>query len=221
MTLDIRLGASVASRDGTRIGTVDRLVVDPDNLRMLEIIVHKGVMFSVDRIIDRIYIDRVDTDGTVCLTIDAARAAHLPPLVEREFAVANSVDRGSTPFAVGGGPTMNQPIMWRASTVGRAMHVTGEAGYLAAVAEAAPVEVRSDLPAGAVTLNTGTVVMDDDARTIGRIAGGRSDESGRLMGFVAKAGFLHHHDITVPIDDVAAITHGYVRLRVSGETTTG
>jgi hypothetical protein len=111
--------------------------------------------------------------------------------------------------------------MWRASGVGRAMQPIGEAGYLAAVAEAAPVEVRSDLPAEAVTLNTGTDVIAADNEKIGTVDEALYDETGQLTAFVVKAGFFHPRDITVPISDVAAITHRYVRLNVDAETVKG
>ncbi len=221
MTFDVGIGESVLTSDGKDIGKVDGLVVDPDSMDMLEIIVHKGFLFSTDRIIDVVYIDRVDDDGTIHLNVDASRANDFPPYVTHEYVVATGTDRGAMPVGVGIGPTVNQPIMWRARPVGRGMHVTGEAGYLAAVAQAVPVEVRSDLPTAAVVIDAGTDVIAADGQKIGTVDDILYNDEDELTGFIVEAGFFHHRDIPVPISNVAAITSRYVRLNVDAVTIKG
>jgi len=218
MTIDIRLGSMVVSSDGKRVGKVDGLVIDPDSKNMLEIIVHQGFVFSTDRIIDMRYVDHVDDDGSVYLTVDAAVAEQMPPLVTRDYVVASGASQEAIPFTVGRGPMMSAPTMARSGPVGRTMHPSSEAEYLEAVASAIPVAVRSDLPDGAVVIDTGTDVIDADGDKIGTVDDILYDESGELTGFVIKAGRFHHYDITVPMSKVDAITKRYVRLNVDAES---
>jgi uncharacterized protein YrrD len=219
MMIDVRLGSSVFSSDGKRVGKVDGLVIDPDSKSMLEIIVHQGLVFSTDRIVDVIYIDRIDEEGAVHLTVDADEADRMPPLVTRDYTVASSAGPAPIPSTIGRGPT--DPLMWRSGPAGRGMHSSNEAEYLVAVASAAPVEVRSDLPDESVVIDSGTDVVTVDGEKIGTVDDVIYDEAGGLTGFVVKTGRFHHHDITVTISNVAAMTNTYVRLKVDAETVRG
>ena len=69
--MHIELGRPVMSRDGERIGTVDQLVLDPDTREVRAIIVHRGLLLTEDRLVDRAAIDTVALDGTVWLALDA------------------------------------------------------------------------------------------------------------------------------------------------------
>jgi uncharacterized protein YrrD len=217
MTWDVKLGAAIFSNDGKQLGKVGGLVVDPDSMEMLEIILHHGFMFGTDRIVEMVRIDHVGEDGSVHLDVDAVRAEALPPLIRSQYVVASTTRAGSTPFAVGGGPTMTMPVMWRSSAGGSMMQVSDQDRYLAAVAEAAPVEVRSDLPVESVVIKTSTDVVASDDQKVGNVEDILYDESGELTGFIVKAGHFHHHDFTVPISNVAAITQDHVRLNVDAE----
>jgi uncharacterized protein YrrD len=221
VTIDVRLGSSVISSDGKRVGKVDGLVIDPDSKSMLEIIVHQGFVFSTDRVIDVMYIDRIDEDGAVHLTVNADKADQMPPLVTRDYAVASSMRQAPIPATIGRGPTTIDPLMWRSGPAGRGMQSTSEAEYLVAVASAAPVEVRSDLPDESVVIDTGTDVVTVDGEKIGTVDDVLYDENGKLTGFIIKAGRFQHHDMTVPISNVAVITKRYVRLKVDTETVRG
>jgi uncharacterized protein YrrD len=200
---------------------VDGLVIDPDSKSMLEIIVHQGFVFSTDRVIDVMYIDRIDEDGAVHLTVNADKADQMPPLVTRDYAVASSMRQAPIPATIGRGPTTIDPLMWRSGPAGRGMQSTSEAEYLVAVASAAPVEVRSDLPDESVVIDTGTDVVTVDGEKIGTVDDVLYDENGKLTGFIIKAGRFQHYDITVPISNVAVITKRYVRLKVDTETVRG
>ena len=73
----IALGQDVFARDGQKVGTVDRVVLDDRSHRVDQIVVHKGVFFSTDKLVDRTMIERVD-DGGVHLSIGATEEEKLP-----------------------------------------------------------------------------------------------------------------------------------------------
>ncbi len=221
MTFDVRLGAVVFSTDTKQVGKVDGLVVDADKMNLVEIIVHQGSLFPTDRIVGMRHVDRVNAEGTVYLNIDAAEVEKMPPLVTHDYVVADTTNYRSARFAVGGGPTMSQPVMWGAGSVGRGMHVSDPAGYLAAVIEAAPVQVRSDLPDTSILIDTGTDVIASDGQKIGTVEHVVYKDDGDLIEIVARTGLIHHLDFKIPTSCVAAITHKHVRLNVSAEIIRG
>lgn len=217
MNTDVKLGMVVVTSDGKRIGKVDRLVVDPDQLELLEIVVHQLLLLPAHKIVNQVDIDRVTDEGTLLLKIDAETARDLSRFSAHEYSVASSVDGSMAPFAVGAGPTMNQPILYRTGTGHHQMHAARTNYYEAAVAGGAVVEVRSSLPDAAVVLDKGTDVLTADDRKIGTVDEIVFDDRGEIGGFVVRAGFFTHHDITVPIEQVDAITHRFVRLKVMSD----
>jgi uncharacterized protein YrrD len=214
MNIDVKLGMPVVAADGTRVGKVDGLVVDPDRNEFLELIVHKGFLLTTDRIVDKSAIDDV-ADGQVYLRIDADAVERLPQFSAKEYAVAMPVDAAPMPFAMGGGPTTNQAIYWKAGSGRREMHGASMNTYQVAVAESAVVEVRSNLPESSVVIDRGTDVITADDRKLGVIEDIVYNERGEISGFVVKGGFIQHHDVVIPIADVVAITHRYIRLNTT------
>jgi predicted flap endonuclease-1-like 5' DNA nuclease len=212
MNTEIRFGMPVMTSDGKRIGKVDRLVVDPDHLQFLEVVVQQYLPIPVERIVNRVDIHRVDNEALL-LKIDHEAAHMLPQFNTREYSVA-STDGGGTPFALGAGPTTNQPILYERGSSRHEMHAARTNVFEAAVATASVVEVRSNLPDAAVVLNRGTDVLDADEHKIGTLDEMSFDERGTITGFVIRTGFFTRHEQTVLAERIAAITHKYVRLNV-------
>jgi uncharacterized protein YrrD len=216
MNTDVKLGMHVETRDGKRVGKVDRLVVDPDHMELLEIVVHQFLPLPAHRIVHQVDINRVDGD-TLLLKIDAGTFRDLPRYSAHEYSVAASLDGSASPFSLGAGPTTNQPILYRRGTARHDMHAARTNMFETAVAGGAVVEVRSSLPDAAVVLDRGTDVLAADDRKIGTIDEIIFDERGDITGFVIRSGFFTHRDLTVPVERIDAITHRYVRLNVMSD----
>ncbi|HUG13632.1 MAG TPA: PRC-barrel domain-containing protein [Thermomicrobiales bacterium] len=216
MNTNIRLGMVVVTSDGKRIGKVDRLVVDPDHQELLEIVVHQHLPLPAHWIVNYADIGLVE-DDTLVLKIDAEAAQSLPRFSAHEYTVGSSVNSSLTPFGLGAGPTTNQPLLYRAGAGRHAMRAARTNLYQETVLEGGVVEVRSSLPDAAVVLDKGADVLAADDSKIGTVDEIIFDERGDITGFVVRAGFFMHHDITVPIGRVDSITHRYVRLNVMSD----
>jgi sporulation protein YlmC with PRC-barrel domain len=211
--MDIKLGKSVRTADGTQIGKVDRIVLDPDNGELLELIVHEGHVLTRDRIVDRGLITDVDLDGTVYLTLTQEEAEALPPFAASEHIVPSSPDRGSTPMALGTA-TMTMPILWRVRPDGHGQHHVSTDQYYTAVADAAAIETRSNLPENAVAISRATEVVDVHGRKLGEVDIVLYNGGGEIKELIVRAGHRHRHELRVPRAWVEVVTHERIRLNV-------
>lgn len=74
--------------DGQEIGKVDRIVYEVETMAVREFVVHKGLFFGTDRIVQRALIDHIDDEHVVHLRIASDAVDELPPfLPERHVAV--------------------------------------------------------------------------------------------------------------------------------------
>ena len=65
-----------------------------------------------------------------------------------------------------------------------------------------------------VSLDNGTDVVDAAMNKIGVVDDILFDEDGKIEGFIVQQGHVFHHDVRVPMEWVAGITHEHVRLNV-------
>lgn len=82
--MNLDLGSHVKSSDGKDVGRVDRIFFDADRLTVRQFVVHKGMLLSEDRIVDRGHIDHIDSDHTVQLKLTADEVHNLQPYVVTE-----------------------------------------------------------------------------------------------------------------------------------------
>mgnify|MGYP000114961104 CR=1 FL=1 len=224
--MQIELGKPVVSKDGERVGRVDRIALDYDTREVEQIIVHQGVLLTRDRIVDRDLIERVEDDGTVRLAITAEEVERLPEFVEAEFVRPTEEDLRSLPSVLPGVPGAAGPaILWappadRQPGVERPYQEFDPARgplFGPAVAPDTPLEARSNLPEDTLLIGRGTDVLDREGEKLGRVEEVETNEDGEVVAFVVRAGLLLHHDIRVPIDWVSSVTSEEVHLRLSAQ----
>jgi uncharacterized protein YrrD len=216
MNIDVGLDMPVVTSDGKVIGKVDRLVVAPDANAFLQLIVSSGLLFTTDRIVAMVYIDRVGA-GAVHLAIDPEKVAALPPFVASEYQIAALRDEGAHPFAIGAGPAMSQPVLWRMGQPGRELHHVSPTQYVDCMRGTPAIAVHSILPPEAISLDSGTSVITADGRRLGTIADLLYADNGAIIGIVARTGLLHHEHVSIPRQWVNVVTHRTVRLKVTAE----
>ena len=212
--MDLQLGKPVVTADGERIGTVDRLILDPDMKGFREFIVHRGVLFAEDRLVEEQFIAGVEEDGTVRLTVTAEQARQLPLFAEHEyFAPTGEAFRtGAYPVGTASGPTVLLRSTYAGSGYQAAMRGLGEP----AATEGPTIEMRSNLPDEAVAIGSHTQVITSDGKRIGTVDEIVYDADGELQELIVKAGFLSHHALHVARKDIASVTHEAVRLAITG-----
>lgn len=108
--MEIQLGKHVISSDGKQIGTVDRLVLEADHRDLVELIVHKGVLLTRDRIIELGFIEHVDSDGTVRLNLTSDKVDDLPLFIREEYLTPNPAEPEQDPYLMAAG---SEGVLWR------------------------------------------------------------------------------------------------------------
>lgn len=210
----IDLGTNVMDRSGDKVGTVDRIVVDPETKEIDKFIVGKGFLSSRDIIVDREMITHQSDDG-IYLDLTGDQVDELPEFVEDRYTVVDDRDRMSLPYVVpnAGGAGM---YLWGATTVGRGYDDRGSM-FEAAPADAPVVETRTNLPEQDVVISEGTDVVGSDGEKIGTVDQVVFDRDGRIHGFIVKAGFIFTRDVRVPIDWVASAGEEKVHLNIASD----
>jgi uncharacterized protein YrrD len=219
--MDIQLGKPVISKDGEQIGKVDQIVVDPDSRAMLEIIIHKGLLLPTDRIVETRFIAGTDADGTIQLTITAARAKGLPRFFETEYVVPPPHAEHTLPYpiegAVNAGGLTSSPFLWRSGYSGKGYEPVSHSFFEPAAVESAATSVRTSLADDSVSLTKGTDVVGMDGRKIGTVADVIYGANRQIEAIVAAAGLRHEHRLEIAAVDVQAMTPSEVRLAITAD----
>lgn len=217
MNGNIRLGTPVILLDGTEVGHVDRIVVEPESDSLLELVVHKGFLLREDRIVDEGLIDRVDEDGRVVLRLDREQVHDLPPYIAQAYVVAPTYAVARDPYGSAIGPAPEDGVLHRThAPMHEGRHVSS-AAYVDWVMSAAAVEVRSDLPDTGAAIDVGTDVVTRDGRKIGTIEAIAVDDVRQVRGYVVRSGLFHRVDLVIPEDLIDAVTEDHVRLTVDAD----
>lgn len=217
MDTNIRLGAPVVLLDGTEVGRIDRIVVEPESDSLLELVVHKGFLLREDRIVDEGLIERVDEDGRIVLRLDPDEVHDLPPYIAQAYVVAPTYAVARDPYGSAIRPTGEDGVLHRThAPMHEGRHVSS-AAYVDWVMSAAAVEVRSDLPETGAAVDVGTDVVTRDGRKIGTIEAIDVDEVRQVRGYVVRSGMFHRLDLVIPEDLIDAVTEDHVRLTADAD----
>jgi len=218
----MNLGAKVVTSDGTDIGKIDRLVVDPRSDRMQEFVVRKGFFVEHDIILPIGEVeDRPgnDDDNTVHLRMTADQVKQLPEFVETSYMAAPDGmypglfgDSIGMAGATGGGFLWPSPIYEPA-----AQGSLGRAGLPADAPLSDSSESNSVAPGlmgdrlresrpGNVFLTTGTDVKTRGGDKVGTVDELVVDpERGKVTEIIVKKGLFGGKEIRIPtqfIDEI-------------------
>ncbi len=192
MQVDIQ--APVYCADGTHVGKVDRVVIDPDAKRVTHVVIHKGTWLSRDIVVPLDAIERTDRHG-VYLRLAPDQVNALPDFVEVEWAQPREgwvPPPGYFESVVLWPPYYGQP--------------------------AAPTTERLRLGEHEVAITEGTDVECTDGKigVVDRVL--LDPETRRLEGLVVREGVILTHAVVVPARWVADASADAVRLNVAKDT---
>jgi sporulation protein YlmC with PRC-barrel domain len=165
--------AEVLTADGTRVGTVDHLVIDPDQTDVTHIVVREGVFLEEDRLVPVEEVDRTAEDDAVILKSGAA-PREFEAFIEDRYRQA-TVER----------PMFGPP--------GLALYPLPDApgdfvGF--STARSAPITSTGDRPSGAEVIEPGSPVLTSDGRRLGSVQEVVTSDDGTIDGFIAESGVL-------------------------------
>ena len=191
MQIDIQ--APVHCVDGTHVGKVDRVVIEPGAQRVTHIVVHKGALLSRDVVVPIEAVERADTGG-LHLRLGPQELDDLPDFVEVEW-VQPRADWTPPPGY------FETVVLWPPYY-----------GH-AAAAESERLSIADDQVA--ITEGTDVECTDGKIGVVDRVV--LDAGTGRLEGFVVRQGVFLTRDVIVPAAWVAHADPDTVRLSVPKE----
>jgi uncharacterized protein YrrD len=196
--MHIALGQTVLSSDGQKLGTIDRVVLNPADNHVEQFIVHRGLLLDDDKIVDRGSIDRVEGDR-VHLTIDASTAHQLPQF-ELSFS-ANEMEMGFPEVIPGPYQSM---ILFSTPPVGQTYLDHGSLFRLDPL-EGTAEHPESSYRESGVLIGKGAEVFGSDDLKIGHVHEVDYGDDGALVSVVVQLGLVRHHYITIESGAIARI----------------
>lgn len=193
---DFQIGAQIHCRDG-RIGTLEKLVVDPHNKRVIDLIVEKGFLQKKDRVLPLSIVDRVEDDN-IYLTIHSTELPNYPFYKEEEFYVPAPGWEPTSPYR-------RQELRHWATRYG--LEGAGDP-----VIPRIKKRVPQGIPGDAKSIGRSTPVRNVHG-FVGKIDHLLVDEQSKeITNLIIEKGILHHH-IVVPIDWVDSIDEDGILIR--------
>lgn len=214
MTAQLELGQDVFTRDGEKVGTVDRLVVNPRTRAVEQMIVHSGFFTREDKLIETGLIERIDADG-IRLNASGDEVHAFPAFVEERYAAAPRDDLQGGGMVIPNAGGTGQ-LLYEAPATGRGYPGTGSI-FDPAPLDPPPLEPASNVPENDAIIGEGTDVIGSNGEKLGTVSDVTFDTHGQLEGFVVKAGLFFKHDVRISADQVAQIGSDHVRLSITAD----
>ncbi|MBA3414511.1 MAG: PRC-barrel domain-containing protein [Chloroflexia bacterium] len=206
--MKIDFGQEVQASDGETVGSVVGLVVNGATFEVTRVLVGHG-RGEPPRLVDVSAVRISDGDR---ITLDLSRASfEATGMVEsRETATEPRVPEFPTIIPTGG---VGGPVLTDASDTGPGY----PGGDLFDIAPIDPpvVQVESNLLFSEAVLHRGSDVVSSDGHKVGTLDEATVGELGIVEALVVRAGFLFHHDLRIPVVEVADFGTNRIHLKIT------
>jgi uncharacterized protein YrrD len=214
MSMDIQLEKPVLARDGEKIGTVDRLIVDKETHKIREFLVKEGTLLTTDRIVDVELVTAIDSEGTVHISIPSSEADSLQPFVEDRYVTPAEHEINMMPHAWATGAAGGGPLFWGPAGPGRGEPGEGSMFEPASVPTGDEYVTDEPLDQASVIVDEGTNVVGNDGESLGKVDEVLYDDRGEISGFRVTSGLIFTKRIEVPIRWVGDIRPDGIQLNL-------
>jgi uncharacterized protein YrrD len=213
--MEFRGGAKVVTADGEQIGKVDRIVLDPRTREVTDLVVHKGLLFTEDKVLP---VDLVAeaTEEQVKLKEHATDLEELRRFEERHYVIPDRSETSGNRLA-GNHPSL---MYWYPPYYSTPYGMP--TGYTAPFIQPYGVEIDRNIPKGTIPLREGAQVISKDDEHVGDVDDVLTDpDTERVTHFVISRGLLLHERKLIPVNWVDKIGENRVHLAVGSKTIQG
>jgi len=203
-------GADIFSSQGEKLGTLDRVILDPDTKEVTHLVIAKGLLFKTNKVVAMDMLNP-DIDENITLLnpkhdldeFEDFEETHYVNLEQTENPSSDELELPKSYWY----PPLNL-AWWRAG--GTDVPVT----YPAAPLYVARTE--QNIPEGTVALEEGSKVLSRDGKHVGNIEEVIVDsEDHRVTHFVVNEGFLFKERKLIPSTWISRIDENEVHLSVA------
>lgn len=196
-------GSDVLTSDGEKIGTVDRVIIDPADKEISHIVVGEGMFFATGKVIP-IEMVASTTKDEVRLEKEVDELDSLPVFEEAQFVQLSEAEQ----------PFQDVDALYWYPPVGGWWNMGNILGY------AMPqyvLKAERNIPEDAVALEEGANVITQDGEHVGHIEKVETEED-RVTHLVISAGLLFKEQKTIPSQWIQEVRENEVLLSVDSET---
>jgi len=206
--MQFKEGAKVFTADGERVGTIDRVVLEPDTKEVTHLVVQKGFLFTEDKVVPMSLVGPA-TEDQVTLRQDADGLEELPDFEESHYV---PIDRGPEPTPGEMRPV--RPLYWY-PPIGAWWTIGGYTSY---VKPQYVVKTEKHIPEGTVALEEGAKVVSSDGDHVGDIERIFTDPlEDRATHLLISEGLFLKEKKLVPTKWIAKIFEDAVHLAVDSD----
>jgi uncharacterized protein YrrD len=204
--MEFKQGVGVFTAKGDKMGTIERVVVDPATKEVSHVIVQPGLWFTEDKVVPVDLIARA-TEERITLIEDAGDLNAMPRFEETRYVPAILAREQSA-------PNRPQPLYYVPPVGSRWSDLAGQIRR----DEGRPRYVRRterNIPEGAVALQEGTQVISADGKRVGDVEDVFVDEKDdSITHLLISRGFLFKEERFIPVSWIDGIWEDAVHLSV-------
>ncbi len=196
-------GADVITTDGEKIGTVDRVIIDPADKEISHIVVGEGLFFATGKVIP-IEMVASTTKDEVRLEKEVDELDSVPVFEEAQFVQLGEEEQ----------PFRDVDALYWYPPVGGWWNMGNILGY------AMPqyvLKAERNVPEGTVALEEGANVITQDGEHVGHVKKVET-EADRVTHLVISAGLLFTEQKAIPSQWIQEVRENEVLLSVDSET---
>jgi sporulation protein YlmC with PRC-barrel domain len=219
--MDLQKDAMIVTHDGQEVGHLDRVAINPRSKEVTHLVVRKGRLFPVDKVIEMSYVDSV-TPERIILRPELGDPEYLPPFQVKYYVGTNA------PMApdAGLGRTFAPRGYWTApaGNIGGlgGVPVRGIPDSALPLPKLPPagkeLEVEQNVPDTTVALKEGAKVVAEDGKAVGQVVRITADETtGTATHFVVTMGTVGKTHKAVPTDWIGDVQEKEVKLLVEAD----
>jgi len=199
--IHLQKDAEILSANGNRLGSLERVVLNPDTNVVTDLVVRIGsLMKHVEKVLPIEYVAET-SEGIILLQDTAGELKGFPPF-EEEHIIAQKSDEGSptpvenVPTAVLGYPMTGSPVV-------------------PVVMDHVVTRVERNIPMGTVAMKVGAAVLAVDGKHVGKVERVLADPTqDQITHMLISNGLLTKEIKLIPIRWILRVGEEAVRLRV-------
>lgn len=201
--MQFKEGASVYTVDNEKVGTIDRIVINPETKDVTHVVVRKGFLFTEDKVVPMTSIGTVSPDR-VYLHTQKTDLEEFPDFEETHYL---TVEETVQPEA---GTTRPTNTLFYYPPVGTGW-LTGPVVY------SPPLYIKrteKNIPEGSVAIHEGTEVVSNDGEDIGEVARVFADAKDNATHLLVSEGLFQKEKKLIPTAWIKGMAEDKVRLAV-------
>lgn len=218
--MELQKDALIVTHAGREVGHLDRVALNPRSKEVTHLVVRKGKLFPVDKVIEMMYVGEV-TPERITLLPEVGDPEYLPPFEVKYYVGTNA------PLASDGG--LGRTFAPRGYWTAPAGNIGGLGGLpVRGIPNAAlplpkiprpdeELEVEKNVPDTTVALKEGAQVLAEDGSAVGSLVRIVVDETGAATHFIVTGGSLGQSHKAIPADWIGDVQEKEMKLLVAAD----